>query len=106
MEQSANKPSRLRRSQNQIEQLLEEFEKGNLDVAEFCELHAVSRTTFYKWQSRYRRKTKKNSKARGFAKLKIAAPAVNPPGLLFAEVNGIKLYQPVTASYLKELCLL
>jgi hypothetical protein len=106
MEQNAINRPRLRRSQNQIEQLLQEFEKGNFSVAEFCQLHTVSKAAFHKWQSRYRTKTKKNSKSVGFAKLKIASASINPQGLLFAEVNGIKLYQPVAASYLKELALL
>lgn len=104
MEQSINKTLRPRRSKNQIEQLLQEFEKGNSNVAEFCELHTISRAAFQKWQSRYRRNPATNSTPGGFAKLKIATPDLNLRSILFAEVNGIKLYQPVSASYLKELC--
>jgi hypothetical protein len=104
MEQSTNKPLRVRRTQNQIEQLLQEFEKGDLKVVEFCDLHGIGKATFDKWQSRYRRKTKKNFKPGGFAKLKIHTSDPGVDSVLFAEVNGIKLYQPVAASYLKELC--
>jgi hypothetical protein len=103
MDQGANKIPRLRRSKIQIEELLKEFEKGNANVAEFCGLHSISKAAFHKWQSRYRRK-ETNPKPGGFAKLKMATPDAGVPGVLFAEVHGIKLYQPVAASYLKELC--
>lgn len=106
MEQSSNKSLRLRRTQDQIHQLLEEFDRVNLSVSDFCVLHHISRTTFHKWQSRYERKAVGNSKPVGFVRLKIQTPDPNSPGVLFAEVHGIKLYQPVTASYLKELVVL
>lgn len=106
MDHSTNKISRLRRSHKQIEELLEGFEKGNSNIAEFCELHSISKATFHKWKSRYRTKTQKNAKGIGFARLKIPMRALDTPSGLFAEVNGIKVYQPVAATYLKELACL
>ena len=103
MEQIAIKPPRQRRTHNQIKQLLLQFEKDTLTVAEFCAIHSVSKATFHKWQSRYGIKSAKSAVAGGFAKLKIASPGLNLQHSLFAEVNGIKLYQPVAASYLMEL---
>ncbi len=106
MEQITNKLPRIRRTQEQIKKLLEEFENGDKTVSEFCELYSIGKTAFYKWQSRYKRKAAKNFKPVGFAKLKIHTPNPNPAAGLFAEVHGIKIYQPVGASYLKELCVL
>ena len=94
---------RSRRSRNQIELLLQKFDKGTSPVSEFCAVNNISKIVFYKWQSRYRNKTIKTVKS-GFAKLKISNQGEHFDHSLFAEVNGIKLYQAVAASYLKELC--
>lgn len=96
----ATKPSRLRRNIRQIHDLLKEFDQGNVSAVDFCRQHKISKGTFYKWQSRYRRKAEKKTGKSGFADIRILPPS-SPA--LFAEVNGIKIYQPVAASYLKEL---
>jgi hypothetical protein len=104
MEQLLHTPVRVRRSQEQIKQLLSEFEDGDNNVSKFCGLHKISNTTFYKWQSRYKKEKVKNSRpVGGFSKLKVHAPYPDLSPGLFAEVRGIKIYQPVAASYLKEL---
>lgn len=102
MEQNSNNQSRIRRSKTQIIELLKEFEVGDLRIPAFCNLHMISKTTFHKWQSRYKGEHE-HKQAIGFAKLNVTAPILEPPALLFAEVAGIKLYQPVAASYLKQL---
>ena len=104
MEPITNNLPHRRRSKDQIKLLLEEFEQQKISVREFCALHEVSITTFQKWQSRYKQTAENKSKPTGFAKIKIASPDINCQSLLFAEVSGIKIYQPVAASYLKELC--
>lgn len=98
--ESTIKPPRIRRNTHQIHDLLKEFDEGNVSVALFCRKHSISNGTFYKWRSRYKRKTEKKIKGAGFAAVRII-PSLGPG--LFAEVNGIKIYQPVAASYLKEL---
>ena len=103
MNQNAKKAPRLRRTRNQIEVLLQEFENSNMNIPQFCKSHSVSTTTLHKWQSRYRSKVERIFKPAGFAKLNITSSVSNGQGTLFAEVQGIKLYQPVSASYLKEL---
>jgi hypothetical protein len=100
MEQITDKPRRIRRNSNEILKLLDEFEKGQSSVKEFCLMHKIGKATFHKWQSRYKSKPDQPKPA-GFADVQIIAPALK--GSLFAEVNGIKIYQPVSASYLKEL---
>jgi hypothetical protein len=61
-------------------------------------LHNIGKATFHKWQSRYKSKTGKQAEAAGFATLQVSSSIA-----LFAEVKGIKIYQPVNAAYLKEL---
>ena len=101
MEQVTQISSRSRRSKQQIKDLLHEFDKSTGTVNEFCKLHSISKGTFHKWKSRYRLASG-NTKRSGFAKLDVMDPSLPAPAL-FAEVKGIRIYQPVTASFLKEL---
>lgn len=98
VEQEQKIPARHRRSKQQIEELLNLFAKGNCGVKDFCKDHNISRANFHKWKSRYRSNQKDEKKASGFARVDI----ISLPGL-FAEVKGIRIYQPVSAAYLKEL---
>lgn len=102
MEQTTNKPRRIRRHNYEILQLLDDFEKSQVSVKEFCLMHNIGKATFHKWQSRYKSKPDQ-PKPFGFADLQITASSATVQIVLFAEVSGIKIYQPVTASYLKEL---
>lgn len=92
----------MRRSNSEIINLLNEFEKTGVSVKEFCITHSIGKATFHKWQSRYKSKPDKQRKRAGFARLHIVPSALHTQPPLFAEVNGIKIYQPVRASYLKE----
>jgi hypothetical protein len=98
-----------------------------LSVAKFCELHHLVPGTFYKWLRRYesdisKKKTvseltnhnRKNNTPNlasvynneGFISLILPATSeiiVLGEGSLFAEVNGIKIYQRVDAGFLKSL---
>jgi hypothetical protein len=98
-----NKSSRSRRSKQQVLDLLDEFERAGLGVKEFCIKHGINRAGFYKWQSRYKDKPDQSVNPAGFADLHITSSTLQ--GSLFAEVQGIKIYQPVAAAYLKELLL-
>ena len=96
MEQIIN-DRRRRRSKEEILNKLGEFEKANVSVKEFCLTHNISKANFHKWQGRY--KTKKP--VAGFVPVRVTS-AIGSVAL-FAEVRGVKIYQPVTAAYLKEL---
>jgi hypothetical protein len=98
VEQEQKIAARHRRSKQQIEELLNLFAKSNSGVKDFCREHNISPANFHKWKSRYKINPERKKNASGFARMDI----VSLPGL-FAEVNGIKLYQPVSAAYLKEL---
>jgi Transposase len=102
MEQSMPTRRRERRSREQIVALLREFRESGMTVKEFSCIHQISPGTFHKWQSRFNERLTGQSAAPGFSELQVDWSA---PGSLFAEVNGIKLYQRVEAVYLKSLLL-
>lgn len=85
-----------RRSSKEIKALLELFDSSGLSAKQFCLTNAISETVFYKWRGRYRMAKEKSD----FIPLQVAS--LSSPGL-FAEVNGIRIFQPVSASFLKEL---
>ena len=90
---------RSRRTHEQIQNLLSEFRISGYTVREFCRQHNLSSGTFHKWQSRHKGKPLKKANVSGFASLVIDSSSKG----LFAEVKGIRLYQAVSAAYLKEL---
>jgi hypothetical protein len=93
---------RSRRSKLQIQELLNEYEKSKLSVADFCKLHHISIKNFHRWKSRYKTNGVDKNKTSSFATLDVVDSTQFLPGL-FAEVKGIKVYQSVSASFLKEL---
>ena len=91
---------RSRRSIPQIHDLLKQFAESKVSVADFCKTNNIDKGTFYKWQSRYKHIVQLRNELPGFADVRII-PSLSPA--LFAEVGAIKIFQPVTASFLKEL---
>jgi len=108
MEKSASKPSRVvrpRRKHAEMESFLKQFEKSTgLSVKDFCREHNLAENSFYSFRKRYRQRSSKEPTSVGrFITLEATGPMA-ASDRLFAEVKGIKLYQPVTAEYLKLLC--
>ena len=103
MGQTTVKQFPSRRSKEQTLELLREYDKDNsTTVKAFCKLHQISEGSFYSARSRYRSADISKQKSSGF--IAIASPTFKEPAnILFAEVNGIKLYQSVPADYLKAL---
>ena len=91
---------RMRRTSAEIKNLLELFSQSGIAAKEFCLLHSISEAGFYKWRARYVNKS--TSKENNFVQLHETSDLKNGK-VLFAEVSGIRIYQAVTASYLKEL---
>ena len=91
---------RSRRTSAEIKQLLEAFSDAAISAKEFCMQHDICEAGFYKWRSRYGASPSENRN--DFLILKQTSVPL-PESALFAEVKGIRIYQPVTASYLKEL---
>ena len=102
MEHSNQIISRTRRNKQQIQDLLNEFEQSNLSAKDFCKKHHISRPNFHKWKSRYTSNRVIKNKNAGFAAVEVVDSSTVLRGL-FAEVKGIRIYQPVSASFLREL---
>jgi hypothetical protein len=98
MEQEKSK--RARRTSAEIKKLLEAFSQSGMCAKDFCMLHSISEAGFYKWRTRY--VNKPTSKENNFVLLHEASEAKDG-SMLFAEVKGIRFYQIVAPSYLKEL---
>jgi hypothetical protein len=107
MEKSEQKvvgPVRPRRKRQEMMSLLRAFEKTNgITVKEFCRQHHIGEGTFYNFRKRYQQSRSKSASPSGFIAIAPSTTREQYTDRLFAEVKGIKLYQPVTAEYLKSL---
>jgi hypothetical protein len=91
---------RIFRTKEQILSLLREHQSSNLSIKAFCEQHNVSNATFNNWRKRFAEISHREP-ASAFTTLKLVDS--QPSARLFAEVNNIRIYQFVDATYLKEL---
>jgi Transposase len=103
MEVVETKPPGVQRSKEEIISLLEECRKSKISVKEFARAKGIHEATYYNWRNKYGGKQRKQKVLSGFATLKINSSTAGHAVVLFAEVKGIKIYQPVSAAYLKEL---
>jgi hypothetical protein len=99
MDQQNEKLRRTRKTREQIADLLRKFAESGSTVKQFCQDHQIVPGTFHKWQSRIKGKDLKKEIKSGFAQVQVNSSFTS----LFAEVKGIRIYQPVSAAYLKEL---
>jgi transposase-like protein len=93
-----------RYSTEQIISLLDQFDTEKISLKTFCADHSICEQTFYNWRKRYL--SRKVNKSGSFVEILPTAAEVEVPqgtGGLFAEVRGIRIYQAVSASYLKAL---
>ena len=95
---SLNKQIKVFRSKQEIERLLMEHAQSGLSVKAFCADLPIAEGTFYHWKKKFSKGSEATGKA-GFSPIEIVPSACT----LFAEVGSIKIYQPVSAAYLKEL---
>ncbi len=103
METNVAKKIRVFRGKEAIVNILNEYKKSNLSVKGFCIENNIASASFHNWKKKYSNGRTKRVAQPGFATLRVSPSApVAGPGL-FAEVNIIKIYQPVSAAYLKEL---
>lgn len=92
----------IRRTRKQILKLLKEFQHAEgTSVADFCRMHKINKANFYNWQKRFSAALPIQNKPVGFIPLQPISAAGTPQ--LFAEINGIRLYQAVEPDYLKAL---
>lgn len=101
------RPRKSQLNQQEVFRIMEEFEKSDkLCARRFCEQHKMTKGNFYYWIKRYRKRQAGMAVTKGFIPLVVkTTSSFSSPGSwsLFAEVNGIRLYQPVPAEYLKTL---
>jgi hypothetical protein len=95
MEEKKAKAARKFRGKADILKLLREQVGSGQSIKSFCAAHGIAEGTFHNWKHRYVEEVRAPT---GFAALQI----IPEPGL-FAMIGNIKIYQPVSATYLKEL---
>jgi hypothetical protein len=103
MNSKTKKTSHSRYSSEEIIILLEQFDRDNVSMKTFCADKGISQATFFNWRKRYLNRKVNNS---SFIELIPSAPDVEVPhntGDIFAEFRGIRIYQQVSAAYLKAL---
>lgn len=96
MESVKNSTRKSFRTRQERLQLLAEYEQGTQSIKSFCASHNIPTATFHNWKKNY---TDFNKEPSGFASIEVTSASTG----LFAEVGRIKIYQPVSAAYLKEL---
>jgi transposase-like protein len=99
MDQQKEKLRKPRKTREQIADILKKFSDSNCTVKQFCEDHQIVPGTLHKWRSRVKGKSLKKETKAGFAQIQVNSSLSS----LFAKVKGIRIYQPVSAAYLKEL---
>mgnify|MGYP003624203604 FL=1 len=90
----------------EIIRMMEDFDSSkNVSVKEFCEMHEITAATFREWHYIYENREQHNGQSGGFVSLDVmeTGEGQSNPSLLFAEVQGIRLYREVPPSYLKAL---
>jgi transposase-like protein len=97
MEEVSSANRRQFRSRSAILDLLEAYGQSGLSIKAFCAERSIPQGSFHNWRKRYEKDNRSGSDS--FTSLQLSVAAAG----LFAEVNGIKLYQPVSPAYLKEL---
>lgn len=103
MDQLNDKNITSRHSRIQMLEMLDEYDKTKgMTIKEFCKLRQISEGSFYSARKRQRAGGSRKKQSSGF--IAITSPALKETaGNLFAEVNGIRLYQAVPPEYLKAL---
>ena len=101
---NAELSSQTKGTQHQMFSMIEEQQTGKMTVKEFCERNDISEARFYYWRKKYMDITKPGNELPfgGFSLLHVDEESKNDT-VLFAEYKGMKLYQRVPVSYLKEL---
>lgn len=100
MERKHSVRSRQFRSKSVILDLLRAHRQSGLSIQAFCVEKNIATGNFHRWKKQYCLEAIAAPAIGGFSSLQIEQ---GPTGRLFAEVKGIRLYQPVSAAYLKEL---
>ena len=96
MESSKRGTTRKYRGKAAIMKVLQDQAASGLNIASYCAAHGIAKSNFHRWMRKYGAAPEIDQV--GFAPLQIV-----PEAGLFATVGSIRIYQPVSAAYLKEL---
>lgn len=96
MVESKGSKTRIFRRKAEIVKILQEQTESGQNIRSFCGVRGIACGTFHRWKQKYG--SGEDAPGSGFAPLHI----VREVGL-FAAVGNIRIYQPVSAAYLKEL---
>lgn len=100
---SSSNRQRIVRSEEQILQLLEEYEGSGFTLKDFCEVSDINEATFYSWMKRFRPKPS-SEEVKGFASIELV-PSVGTSNTLFAKIGKLEIHKEVSAEFLKSLIL-
>lgn len=98
---TGNGISVIRRLEEQLFSLIDEYEKSGFTVKDFCGVSETNEGTFYFWIRKYR--SKPDDEVKGFAQVDLIPTIVQSRSQHFSEVGSIKLYWEVPAEYLHAL---
>ena len=79
------------------------YSSKGISIKAFCEQHDIREWKFYTWHKQYRSMLSGVKEQHRFVPVEIMSNSEDKRTGLFAEVRGIKIYQPVAADYLKSL---
>jgi len=85
--------------------LISEQLNSGRSVKSFCDQHNIQSSNWFYWQKKYQQhQASSNGNESSFTLLQITPDLITPDdSVIFAEYKGIKLYQQVSASFLREL---
>ena len=109
MDKAVKKPI-IKRSEEEKLALIEKWEQSGLSIITFCNQHHFSDSLFHTWLNKYRRNKKEAKPIGAFIPLQVRGANVRGENtsVLFADLtlskgHQIKIYQMVTADYLRAL---
>ena len=101
---NVNPRQRVHRSEEEINTIIEEYEKSGYSQREFCEISEINESTFSHWLKKYRSKEEDDQEEpAGFARIEVTPVFGHTKPSLFAEIGNIKIYKELPVEYLKAL---
>jgi hypothetical protein len=93
-----------KRTETDMDSLMKKYysSKG-ISIKAFCEQHAIREWKFYTWHKRFKSAESSIKEQQRFVPVEVMSAGEDKAPGLFAEVQGIRIYQPVSADYLKSL---
>lgn len=89
-----------RRTSQEIQLILQQYRESGATAASFCQQHGLNEGTLHTWRKRYRVAVESAKPTGSFVKVQVNDTMLPA---LFAEVRGIRLYQPVSPAFLISL---